>query len=131
MRRMLGGRLTKAGVAAAACLVALETMVDRLQDDHRTAFNLSAAIADTPGLTLETGVVTNIVRFDTSRLAPAAELVQELASRGVRMGAVGPYSIRAVTHRHISDADIDSVTTALADAVESLRATSLAASPAA
>lgn len=102
LRRMLGGRLTKAGVLAAACLVALDTMVERLAEDHAVARQLAAAVGTIPGLRIESPVVTNIVRFDCGELCPAQLFVAGLAENGVRVGAVGETIIRAVTHHHIS-----------------------------
>lgn len=114
LRRMLGGRLLKAGVAAAACTVALNTMVERLSQDHAAARRLGEAVEEIPGLRLESPVVTNIARFDTSGVCPAKDFVAGLAERNILMGAVGPFSVRAVTHRHITSLYIERV-------IESLR----------
>lgn len=102
LRRMLGGRQVKAGVAAAACLVALDSMVNRLAEDHATARTLAAAIQEIPGLHVESSVVTNIVRFDTAKLSTAQQFVDALAARGVLTGVVAPTVVRAVTHYHIT-----------------------------
>lgn len=102
LRRMLGGRQVKAGVVAAACLVALDSMVDRLAEDHATARRLGAGIQEIPGLQLESPVVTNIVRFDTGTLSTAQQFADALAARGVLVGVVAPTVIRAVTHYHIT-----------------------------
>jgi threonine aldolase len=116
LRRMLGGRLTKAGVLAAACLVALDTMVARLADDHAVARQFAAAVETIPGLRLESPVATNIIRFDCGYLAPASRFVAALAEQGVRAGAVGETVIRAVTHHHITPET-------MTDAIAALRAT--------
>jgi len=121
LRRMLGGRLLKAGVVAAACIVALRSMVDRLADDHATAQQLAAGIEAIPGLRLQSPVVTNIVRFDTSQICPAKELVSALAQAGVRVGAVGPAIIRAVTHHHINPELVDRALDVLQTTVSSLK----------
>lgn len=121
LRRMLGGRLTKSGVIAAACLVALDTTANDLEKDHRAATALGNAIEATVGLKLESPVTTNIVRFDTSSLAPAGAFVKELEVRGLRVGAVGPNVIRAVTHRHIGAAEVELAITAIRDAAFSFK----------
>jgi len=108
-RKMLGGGMRQAGVLAAAGIVALETMVDRLAEDHANARRLAEGLACLPGILLDPArVVTNIVLFG---LAPdtlsAAEFVAGLAAHGVRMGAVGPRQVRAVTHYGIEAQDIE------------------------
>ena len=102
LRRMLGGRMVKSGAVAAACRVALTTMVDRIAEDHAHARQIGEAIQQIPGLRLDSPVVTNIVRFDTSALAPAPKFVDLLAKEGVLMGAVGRTSVRAVTHHELT-----------------------------
>ena len=65
MRKMLGGGMRQAGVIAAAGLVALDTMVDRLADDHANARLLAEALAEVEGLTIDLPrVQTNIVIFE-------------------------------------------------------------------
>ncbi len=108
-RRMVGGALRQAGGLAAAGLVALETMVDRLPEDHRTARRLAEGIAAIdPALTSVSGTATNIVRIDTSASGlPASEWMSRLERHGVRVGAWDTWQIRCVTHRHIDDAAVD------------------------
>ena len=66
-RRMLGGNLRQAGMLAAAGIVALESMVERLADDHRTAQQLADGLHRVaPGLVDPTSIATNIVRVDTT-----------------------------------------------------------------
>lgn len=113
LRCSLGVPQRKGGATAAACLVALETMVDRLAEDHATAWGLGQLIDEIPGLALEAPVVTNIVRFDTSRLGPAGSVVAALAERGVLTCAVGTDVVRAVTHRGIAPSDLDHMGAAL------------------
>ena len=116
LRRMLGGRQVKAGVAAAACLIALESMVERLEDDHAMARRLAAGLQDIHGLQLESPVVTNIVRLDTGGLGAAQQFADALASRGVLVGVVSPTVIRAVTHYQITPDLVD-------HAIEAFRST--------
>jgi threonine aldolase len=108
-RKVLGGGMRQAGVLAAAGIVALNEMVDRLVEDHVNAARLAVGLAALPGLELDPErYKTNIVYFDVA--APglsAAELVGGLQKEGVRMLAAGPRTIRAVTHYQVTPADID------------------------
>ena len=109
-RRMVGGNLRQAGGIAAAGLLALD-QVPQLLEDHRTAQRLAQGLAAIdPALTSVTDTQTNIVRIDTTGTCiPAAEWVQRLQQRGMRVGAWDTWQIRAVTHRHIDAAAIDQV----------------------
>jgi threonine aldolase len=108
-RRMVGGALRQAGGLAAAGLVALEAMVDRLPEDHVTAQRLARGLAAIdPALTNPADVDTNIVRIDvTSTGRPAAAWVEALHRLEIRVGAWDKWQIRCVTHRHIGPPDID------------------------
>jgi threonine aldolase len=105
LRKMLGGGMRQVGVLAAAGIVALETMIDRLAEDHRHAQLLARRLAALPGLRIDlTSVQTNIVMV---YVADAPWLVQQLATRNVLVNAEGPTRIRLVTHRHIGAREID------------------------
>jgi threonine aldolase len=108
-RKLLGGGMRQAGVLAAAGIVALTEMVDRLADDHATARKLAEGLADMPGLSIDPAQIkTNIVYFGVKRDDMTAEqLVKRLDDQGVRMLPVGVHRIRAVTHYHISGEDVD------------------------
>ena len=108
-RKMVGGGMRQAGVLAAAGIVALETMVDRLAEDHANAKYFAECLSDMPGVRLDpTRVKTNIVFFD---LEPdgmtASQLANGLARAGVLIGAAGERRMRAVTHYGIERADIE------------------------
>lgn len=119
-RKMVGGGMRQAGVIAAAGIVALETMIDRLAEDHETARLLAQAMAEMPGLQLDPSrVVTNIVIVDTPGF-PAEALRQELHRRGVLVNATGPQRLRFVTHYGVTPADIAEATTRLRDAIKAL-----------
>jgi len=112
-RRRFGGAMRQAGVIAAAGLVALETMVDRLADDHRRARRLAEALAERfPGSVDPERVGTNIVWAPLGRLAPG--LLDRLRDEGVWALALGDRA-RFVTHKDIDDADIDRVVKVLRD----------------
>jgi threonine aldolase len=108
-RKVLGGGMRQAGVLAAAGIVALNEMVDRLADDHANARKLADGLAEMPGLSIDPSLIkTDIVYFEVKRDdMSVAELVQRLEEQGVRMLPVGPGRIRAVTHYHITPDDID------------------------
>jgi threonine aldolase len=107
-RKMLGGGMRQAGVIAAAGIVALETMVERLREDHENARTLAEGLARLPGIEIDPGrVQTNIVIFDLARKdLDAAGLVLKLAGQGVKCFAVGPIRIRMVTHKDVDRAGI-------------------------
>lgn len=105
-RKMLGGGMRQAGVLAAAGIVALEQMVDRLADDHRIARVLAEALASIPGLEIDLErVQTNIVRVDLVG-HDAGAVANRLLEHGVWVGASGPRRIRLVTNRHIVPDDV-------------------------
>jgi threonine aldolase len=109
MRKQVGGGMRQAGVLAAAAIVALEQMVDRLAEDHAHAQRLARGLANIDGIRLDPATVeTNIVYFDVIKPGwDAAKLSAALAAEGVRMNDTGPYRLRAVTHYEISAADIE------------------------
>jgi threonine aldolase len=108
-RKVLGGGMRQAGVLAAAGIVALDEMTDRLAEDHANARRLAEGLAGLGGLSLDPGrFKTNIVYFDVTRKGSTAhELVAALDREGVRMLASGPGKIRAVTHYEVTAKDID------------------------
>jgi threonine aldolase len=94
-------------VLAACGLVALDMMIDRLDEDHRNARRLAEALADA-GFGIDPSTVqTNMVYFDTKE--PAKEVQDALGVRGVLCFAVGRNRIRMVTHKDVAAADIDRV----------------------
>jgi threonine aldolase len=114
-RKRLGGAMRQAGVLAAAGLVALRAMVDRLADDHRRARRLAEAVADrwpASGLRPES-VLTNVVVF--AHPDPPA-LLGHLRAEGVLAGTVAPGMVRLMTHRDVDDAGLDRAMVALAKA---------------
>ena len=113
-RKMVGGGMRQAGILAAAGIVALETMIDRLADDHANAKHFAEQLADMPGITLEPErVKSNIVFFELSNGLTAAEMEARLKNAGVLIGAAGKARMRAVTHYGIERADVDAVVDAV------------------
>jgi threonine aldolase len=110
-RKMVGGGMRQVGVIAAAGIVALETMVDRLAEDHANARSLAEGIARLPKLSVDlASVQTNIVIFQVERPGGAEALVKGAAARQVKIHAIGPAAIRCVTHK---DVDVDDITKTL------------------
>jgi threonine aldolase len=116
-RRMLGGNLRQAGMLAAAGIVALESMVERLADDHRTAKQLAEGLHRiAPGLVDPKSIETNIVRVDVAASGMSAEeWSAALQTRGVRVSPGGQIQLRFVTHRHIAPGDIEATLQAFRD----------------
>jgi len=108
-RRMLGGAMRQVGVIAAAGVVALDTMVARLADDHRRARKIAEGLhALDRRLVDPRKVESNIVMVDLAATgAEAGAWVKALAARGLRAGTWTRTQLRLVTHRHIGDADVD------------------------
>ena len=127
-RRMLGGGMRQAGVIAAAGVVGLEQMIDRLALDHATAKNLAYKISEIPGVIIDpSSIQTNIVIFEIDReVSPASDVVNGLKSKGVKVstyGSIVPNGgqyIRMVTHRHIGEEDVDAAAMALSEVMASL-----------
>jgi threonine aldolase len=111
-RKMLGGGMRQAGVIAAAGIVALETMVERLAEDHSNARRLADGLASIKGITLaRDDVPTNIVMFNLSPESSATEFSEGLETSGVKVGFRDGGPFRAVTHYMVSSSDIDEALT--------------------
>ena len=103
LRKALGGGMRQAGILAAAGLIALEQMPHRLHEDHANAKLLAQALSSIEGIGISPAEVeTNIVIFSTQGDAPS--LVAAMRERGVLASAIGPNSIRLVTHRDVDTA---------------------------
>ena len=109
IRKQLGGGMRQAGVLAAAGVVALEQMVDRLEEDHCRAGKLAEGLASVPGLRVEKTPPTNMVfaQLDDGIELSAPQVVASLMQKGVKIGAVGPRRFRLVTHHDVDDAGIE------------------------
>ena len=112
-RKRLGGAMRQSGIAAAAGLIALGEMVERLEQDHIRAQKIAAAVEDRwPGKGASR-VQTNIVIFTHQ---DTVSLIDFLADRGILADTVAPGRARLVTHRHIKDRHVKRVLAAIADA---------------
>ena len=105
-RKMVGGSMRQVGAIAAAGVVALDTMVGRLAEDHANARKLAEGLAEIPGIDIDPeSLPTNLVFFEVEREDPA-RLHRQLVERGVKGG--GPQRRwRYVTHYGITESDID------------------------
>ena len=91
VRKMIGGGMRQAGVLAAAGIVALESMVERLAEDHAHARRLALGLGGLPGFSLDLATVeTNIVRFQVATPERATELVTGCLARKVKVHHAGP-----------------------------------------
>ncbi len=113
-RKLLGGGMRQAGIIAAAGIVALEQMVDRLEEDHEQAKILAQGLADYPQIVIDADAVeTDIVMFSLrnvhnqpATLSETEEFLGRVQQRGVLMGHMGGGKIRAVTHYGIEQQHI-------------------------
>src|SRR5438067_492517 len=107
-RQRLGGGMRQAGVIAAAGLVALDSMIDRLADDHRRASRLAEAVAERwPGAVAPDAVETNMVCAIAEHLP--RDLLDRLDAQGLRAGTIDTRTVRFATHKDVDDADIERV----------------------
>lgn len=111
IRKQLGGGMRQAGILAAAGIVALESMVDRLTEDHARASRLARSLEKIPGITLDPGTpYTNMLYlsldedFVSLTGTQVAELLDEM---DIKVGVVSERRFRLVTHYWIDDADVE------------------------
>jgi threonine aldolase len=114
MRKLLGGGMRQAGVLAAAGLVALEEMVDRLADDHANARRLAEGLQGLPGIDVDlTRVETNMVFGDCEPPLTATEFIDRCRAVGVLLDQASTHRWRMVTHRGVSTEDVDDAVAAV------------------
>ncbi|HHV93390.1 MAG TPA: low-specificity L-threonine aldolase [Firmicutes bacterium] len=110
-RKLLGGGMRQVGVIAAAGIVALEEMIDRLAEDHQRARRLADGLAQVPGVKVgQTNYRTNILLIDVEGTGLSApEFSRRLKKVGIWINPKSATTLRAVLHRHIEDSDVDKV----------------------
>lgn len=120
-RKAVGGGMRQAGVLAAAGIVALEEMVDRMAEDHANARFFAEAVAEIPGLSIDPETVrTNIVIYDvTNPLLTPAQVSAALKARGVLINPTEGRGMRAVTHYGIERSDVEKAIAALREVMGS------------
>jgi threonine aldolase len=105
VRKQLGGGMRQVGVLAAAGLVALDSMRERLPEDHAHAALIARAFSGRPGVQVEPPA-TNIVAAVLER-PRAVEIAQACAARGVLVTAMDAFTLRCVTHRDVGRAECE------------------------
>jgi threonine aldolase len=119
IRKLLGGGMRQVGVIAAAGIISLTEMIDRLAEDHRRAKRLAQGICNLPGIELNPEhVETNIIflRFNHPRIS-LQEFLNKLKERNIlALGLAG--QIRLVTHKDINDEDIEKAIKAFKEILE-------------
>lgn len=108
-RKMVGGGMRQAGILAACGIVALEKMVDRLEEDHKNGRLLAEGLSEISGIDIDPEIVqTNILYFDVVGLdMDGNEFIEKMRKRGVLFSDREGSYVRAVTHRGIEKEDIE------------------------
>jgi threonine aldolase len=120
-KRVLGGGMRQAGLIAACGLVALETLVDRIVEDHELARTLARQLAEVAGFTIDPATVeTNMLYVDVSSLGPSTVVAEQLRRDGVLVSDRPPHHVRFVTHLQITPELADEAVRRCARAVEHL-----------
>lgn len=112
MRKQVGGGMRQAGILAAAGIISLERMIDRLVEDHDRARLLAEKLSAIPGLDLDRGIsATNMVFASLNNKVKfsAVEVANRLGVHNVRVGVVAERKFRMVTHYWVSDLDVENV----------------------
>ncbi len=109
LRKMLGGGMRQVGGLAAAGLVSMEKMMERLKQDHARAKNLFAGLKQVPGLRLEAEPASNMVYFDLEDSVKLSEnqIIEEMKKYGVLVDWSAPRQFRLVTHYWVDDAGVE------------------------
>jgi len=114
VRKYLGGAMRQAGIVAAAGILSLQTMVDRLADDHDRAARLARGLGGLPGVKVDLeSVQTNFVMLELELLT-AQEFLERLREHRVWALPFSDRTIRFCTHNDIDDADVDRAIDAIA-----------------
>jgi threonine aldolase len=107
-RKIVGGAMRQAGVIAAAGLVALQTMTDRLAEDNARARRLAEALAEIDGIAIDVDTVqSNIVIFQTEPTVEQAAYIAAMKEHGILVSNYGTRGVRMVTHYEVDDTAID------------------------
>lgn len=119
IRKQLGGGMRQAGILAAAGIVALESMVDRLAEDHVRARKLAAGLRQIPGLIIDPEPATNMVFVRLSPEVPleTTQVVERLKQLGVLIGVSEPRRFRLVLHHLVDDSGVERAVSAFRKAL--------------
>jgi threonine aldolase len=118
-RKVVGGSMRQAGILAAAGIVAITEMVERLADDHAHAKALAEGLAQIEGIEIDPATVeTNIVFFTlTAPEMTSAQLVSGLQARGVRMNGSAGRRLRMVLNHHVTSEDVTATLAAVRETI--------------
>ena len=118
MRKLLGGGMRQAGIIAAAGIVALTQMVERLEQDHKLARRLARGLADLPGIECHPEEVqTNLVLFRLRHLT-SESFVTRMRDQGVLLAEIGNGNLRMVTHFDVNEKDVEHALEIAADVLK-------------
>ncbi len=121
MRKVVGGSMRQAGMLAGAASYALDHHRERIAQDHARAQRLAERLAEVPGLSVDSDRIrTNMVYFGVDPKLGSARAFCEKLDDKVRMLDESRQTVRAVTHLHITDDDVERAADAIAEAAESL-----------
>lgn len=117
LRKLLGGGMRQSGIIAAPGIVALDSMIDRLKEDHNNAKYLAKQLSSIPGISIDEGrVQTNIVMCNITSLKISDEkFIRELEKMKILALNLGKNKIRMVTHRGIEKEHIDKTVNAISN----------------
>lgn len=123
IRKVLGGGMRQAGIIAAPGIVALEKMIDRLEDDHTNARILAEGLEKIEGISVNMKIVqTNMVKFNISNLNISSDrLVSILEEKGVLSLSISDKDVRMVTHRGIEREHIGKALEIISETVHNIR----------
>jgi len=124
IRKILGGGMRQAGIIAAPGIIALEKMIDRLEEDHKNARLLAEGLVKIEGLHVDLRTVqTNMVMCDVDGLGILAKtFVEKLRARGVLVNSISKTRVRFVTHRGIEREDIEKALCIIEEVVKEIKA---------
>lgn len=119
-RKMLGGGMRQAGILAAAGIIAIENMVERLEDDHKNAQILGEGLTDIGGIKVDLETIqTNMVCFDLRESGmDTYQFLPKLAEYNILGSPRPPSKVRLVTHYGISEDDIYTTIKAIKEIVK-------------
>ena len=109
LRKVFGGAMRQSGILAAGALHGLDHHVERLAEDHENAQIIARGVAETPGLSIESGTVeTNLVWIVVDpQLGTARDIAGQLKEAGILVSALGPQVLRICTHLDVSRDDAE------------------------
>jgi len=112
IRKMLGGGMRQAGILAAAGIISLNSMVERLGDDHRMASRIAEDLSDIDGIEFDLGKPASnmiFIQLTQENKREPQKIISQLKGKGILIGQCGPKNFRLVTHYWITDEDLPKI----------------------